>query len=134
MGFKSTCTLIKKYQSMCTDDRGHGIVLDLPPTKGGYDQGTSAVELAVESLNGCIVTIYSMKALQSKVKIEHMVCKMSAEMGEETISKVDAVLEIKSDADESKLQDVLEQTLAACPVGVLFRKSGCEINVEIKKK
>lgn len=133
--FKAEASLIQRYQTMVTDTRGHGMVCDLPPVKGGYDQGTSAVELMVMALADCIITIYAVKAMGEKVELKHLSIKMKAEMpdGAPTITAFEAKVTVRSPAGEEVCQKLLDATLAACPVGVLCSKA-CDMNVTLKYK
>ena len=133
--FKAEATLIKRYQTMATDTRGHGMILDLPPVKGGYDQGTSAVELMVMALADCIITIYALKAMGEKVELKHLSIKMKAEMpeGAPTITAFEAKVTVRSPAGEETCKKLLDATLAGCPVGVLCSKA-CDMNVILKYK
>ncbi len=133
--FKAEAILIKRYQTMVTDTRGHGIVCDLPPAKGGYDQGTSAVELLVMSLIDCILTIYSVKAMAAKVDLKHLSGKIKANMpeGSLTITDFSASVTVKSPAGEEACQKLLDETLKVCPVGVLCEKA-CDMNIILRFK
>jgi len=133
--FKAEATLIKRYQTFVTDTRGHGMVCDLPPAKGGYDQGTSAVELMVMALPDCIITIYAVKAMGEKVDIKHLSIKMKANMpeGKPTITDFTATVTVKSPAGEETCRKLLDATLAACPVGVLCSKA-CDVDVKLRFK
>lgn len=133
--FKAEAILIKRYQTMVTDTRGHGLVCDLPPAKGGYDQGTSAVELMVMALADCIITIYAVKAMGEKIDLKHLSIKMKANMpeGQPTITDFSASVTVKSPAGEEACQKLLDATLAACPVGVLCSKA-CEVDVNLNFK
>ncbi len=133
--FKAEAQLIKRYQTFVTDTRGHGMVCDLPPAKGGYDQGTSAVELMVMALADCIITIYALKAMGEKVELKHLSIKMKASMpaNEPTITAFEAKVTVRSPAGEAKCQELLDATLAGCPVGVLCSKA-CDMNVTLRFK
>ncbi len=133
--FKAEATLIKRYQTMVTDTRGHGMVCDLPPAKGGYDQGTSAVELMVMALADCIITIYALKAMGEKVELKHLSIKMKAMVpeGAPTITAFEAKVTVRSPAGAEKCQELLDKTLAGCPVGVLCAKA-CDMDITLKYK
>lgn len=134
--FKVECKLVERYQTVVGDGRGHMIACDLPPVKGGYDQGTSAVELAVLALADCILTIFAVKAMGAKVAIEKAYIKGKADMpeGAPTIKSFSGRLTVTSPADEATLQKLLDETLSMCPVGVLFREANCAINMTLRKK
>ena len=133
--FKAEAQLIKRYQTMATDTRGHGMVLDLPPAKGGYDQGTSAVELMVMALADCIITIYAVKAMAAKVELKHLGIKMKAQMpdGSPTITAFEAKVTVRSPAGEDACKKLLDETLAGCPVGVLCSKA-CDMDITLRYK
>ncbi|MBN2157686.1 MAG: OsmC family protein [Candidatus Lokiarchaeota archaeon] len=133
--FKTEATLVKRYQTVVTDTRGHGMVCDLPPEKGGYDQGTSAVELMVMALADCIITIYAVKAMGEKIDLKHLSIKMKANMpdGAPTIESFSATVTVKSPASEEACQKLLDETLKACPVGVLCSKA-CTMDIQLRYK
>ncbi|MHA1339293.1 MAG: OsmC family protein [Promethearchaeota archaeon] len=134
--FKIETKLVERYQTVVGDGRGHMIVCDLPPEKGGYDQATSAVELAAMALADCILTIFLVKAMGAKVTIDKANLKGKASMpeGAPTITSFEGRLVVTSPADEETLQKLLDETLLMCPVGILFKKAGCAVNIKLRKK
>ncbi|MHA1112605.1 MAG: OsmC family protein [Promethearchaeota archaeon] len=134
--FKAEATLIRRYQSVVTDTRGHAIVCDLPPEKGGYDQGTSALEFIPIALAECILTIFALKAMGEKVKMNDFFVKVKGfrPNGGSTLANFEGTVKIVSPADEATCQRLLDLTLESCPVGILLRKAGCNINIKLKHK
>ena len=133
---KSTTTWVKNFTSSVDNGRTHGMVIDLPPGKNGQDLGPTALELAVMSLSGCIGTIYALVASKMHLNIEKLEVELDAEKGPEdpTITKVDAVVKVKSDAPIEKLEKCLEKTMGMCPVGVLYKQANIPVDVKIIKE
>jgi len=132
---KATTRLKNGFTSVIDDNRGHEVVIDLPAAYGGEDLGTMALELCLMSYSGCVHTIFNM--LAKKMHIEFTALEVEAngdkDLKANTFLKVDIKASIKSDASDEKINKCFEQTLKACPVGVLFHNAGVETNYEIKK-
>ena len=130
---KSKSILVGGYQSVVDNGRNHSIVTDLPDTQEGQDIGATALELSVMSLAGCISTIYKKVADKMRLNTESLEVEMEAEKGAETISKVTFTVKVKSEAPKEKLEKCLNTTMNQCPVGVLFKKAGVEIESDLIK-
>lgn len=132
---KSTCHWVKNFQNVVDNGRTHAMVMDLPESKNGDDLGPSALEVCVMGLSGCVGTIYSMVASKMRLTLESLVVDVDAEKGpnDPTITKVDIQVTVKSEASEAKLQKCLDVTMNTCPVGVLYKNAGVEMNIELTK-
>ncbi len=130
---KSTAIWTKDYQSVIDNGRNHSLVIDLPEAKGGENAGPTALELTVMGLAGCINTIFALMAEKMRIKFSALKIEIYAEQeqGASTITDVDCVLFITSDAPEEKIERCLEQTIKVCPVGNIFQQAGIEIIHEI---
>ncbi|MFP4363791.1 MAG: hypothetical protein ACLFR1_07960 [Spirochaetia bacterium] len=53
--------------------------------------------------------------------------------GAATIESTKAVVKVKSEADQDKLESCLEKTLKTYPVGVLYEKAGIKIDHKLVK-
>lgn len=131
---KVECKLIERYQTVVGDTRGHMIVCDLPPEKGGYDQATSAIELAAMALGDCIVTIFALKAMGARIRLEDVKLTATAfrPEGAPTITAVKGRMVVISSASEEDIKRAFDETLATCPVGILFKEAGCPIEISLK--
>jgi putative redox protein len=130
---KSTVKWTKNLQSVVDNGRGHQIVLDMPEAKNGDNQGATALELAVMSLAGCIVTIFAVVAEKMRIKFTQMEVELDASKTDDdpTITKTEFILKIKTDEPIDKIEKCLKHTIVTCPVGVLFEKAGIPINGKI---
>jgi putative redox protein len=119
------------YETELSDGRGHRVLIDLPVDEHGADHGTSALELAVLSLAGCITTIFALVARKRRVAFEAMRVELRAErpVGSPTIASVDGTFHIVTSARPEDVETTLEITLRTCPVGVLFDRAGIPVNV-----
>lgn len=122
---KTNLKWIEDYQFNVNDGRGHEVILDLPTDKGGTDLGTSALELCLMSLNGCMGTIFNMMANKLKLTIEALEIEIEAtkEPTDPTVTSVAYLMKIKSSADDKKLQKCFELTHQICPVGIIFDRA-----------
>lgn len=131
---KAIATWTQGLQGIVKDERNHSTVIDVPPAKGGIDSGTSALELCVMSLAGCVETIFAMVAPKMRLEFEQLevVADARIEEGAKTISHVDYKLSIKTSATEEKVKKCLDLVESTCPVGVLFTQAGVVIKGEIE--
>jgi putative redox protein len=119
------------FQTQLEDARGHAVTVDLPPDEDGGNLGTSALELSVLSLAGCITTIFALVAKRRRLKFEDMKVELDAERpeGSPTITSVDGVLRVVTTADREAVETALRITLRTCPVGVLYEHAHIPVRV-----
>ena len=112
------------------------MVLDLPEEKGGSDKGATALELTLMSLSGCISTIFSKIAGNSDVAFESLKVHVEGSVPDKakTITGVKATVYVNSDESEEKLQKILDKTMAACPVGILFEQADVSMESTLVKE
>jgi putative redox protein len=130
---KAIANWTEGLQGIVKDERNHSIVIDVPEAKGGIDSGTSALELCVMSLAGCIETIFAMVAPKMRLDFKKLEVVADARMedGSKTISHVDYTLNISTEASEEKVKKCLDLVESTCPVGVLFTQAGVVLNAKI---
>ncbi len=126
---KSTTTWKNNYHSVVDNGRGHAVNLDLPESQNGENSGATALEVCVMSFSGCIATIFAMLANKMKLQFSQLEVEVDAQKSKETgtIGNVVTEVRIKSDENPEKLQKCLDLTEKTCPVGVLFRNAGVEL-------
>ena len=119
------------FQTQLEDARGHAITVDLPADEDGGNLGTSALELSVLSLAGCITTIFALVAKKRRLRFEGMKVELDAERpdGSPTITSVDGVLRLVTSADREDVETALDITLRTCPVGVLYELAHIPVRV-----
>ncbi|RLE71210.1 MAG: hypothetical protein DRJ37_05430 [Thermoprotei archaeon] len=134
---KSKAVLIDGFWIAVDNGRNHSITLDLPTSQGGTDKGPTALELAVMGLAGCIVTILKLTCDKMRIPVEKLEAVVDAEKPKEalTVTKASIIAKIKTSADEALVKRAWKITLKNCPVGILFKQAGVEIeeNLEIIK-
>ena len=130
---KSNAVLLGGFKSVVDNGRKHNLFTDLPPKKGGTDEGPTALELTVMGLSGCVSTIFAVVAGNSRLEFSDLSVEVDAEIpdGAEIFSKVTVAVTVKSDAGEEKVQRVLNKTLEVCPVGTLFEKAGVPMETSL---
>lgn len=132
---KAIATWTKGLQGIVNDERNHTTVIDVPEAKGGVDSGTSALELCIMSLAGCIETIFAMVAPKMRLEFQELevIADARIEGDAKTITHVDYKLIIKTEASEVKVKKCLDIVESTCPVGVLFTQAGVVLTGEIEK-
>lgn len=121
------------YATRLSDARGHEVIVDLPADEGGADFGTSALELAVQSLAGCISTIFALVAAKRRVPYESLSIELTASRpkGAPTIERVRATVRVSTPATHDEVETALRLTVRTCPVGVIFERAGIPIDVDL---
>ncbi len=127
---KAVSKWVEGFKSVVDNGRKHAVVLDLPESQGGTDFGATALELTVMALAGCISTIFAMVAKNSGLEFSDLKADVDAEKGQKTIEKVTIKVHVKTDNVE-KAKKVLDKTLAACPVGLLYDQAGVDTQTEL---
>ncbi len=119
------------YRTRLNDGRGHDVVVDLDRDEGGGDAGTSALELQVLALAGCITTIFGLVARRRRLTFEAMSIELGAERPPRapTITAVSGVLRVTTAAPAEEVATALTLTLRTCPVGVIFERAGIPVVV-----
>lgn len=107
--------------------------MDLPEAKNGDNTAPTALEAAVMSLNGCVVTIFTVMAEKMRLSYSMLEVDMEAFKTDDdpTITEIHFNLKIKTEATEEKIQRCLDHTMNSCPVGVLFRNAGIKLSNSI---
>jgi putative redox protein len=119
------------FRTQLEDTRGHSVVVDLPEDEEGGDLGTSALELSVLSLAGCITTIFALVAKRRRLRFEDLRVELEAARprGSPTVGSVDGVLRVVTSAPAEDVETALNITLGTCPVGVLFERAHIPVRV-----
>lgn len=130
---EATAVWREGYVTRLRDERGHEVAVDLPVEEGGTDLGTSALELALQSLAGCISTIFARVAAKRRIRYDGLSLQLtgSRPKGAPTIQRVHGSMEITSEATLEEAETALNLTVRTCPVGVLFERAGIPIEIEL---
>lgn len=130
---KSTLKWKQGFESVVDNSRGHEVVMDLPEAKNGTNLGATAVEVCAMSLTGCIGTIFAVVAKKMRFDFSAMEIDLEATKTDDdpTITSVNYVFKIKTDADEEKVQKCLDVTIDNCPVGNLFKQAGIPVKGKV---
>jgi len=120
-----------EYETILEDGRAHSVVVDLPVHEGGRSVGTSALELCVLSLAGCISTIFAVVAHKRHLPVQGISVALEAERppGAPTIVRVRGTVRVRTKADKADVETALQLTLKTCPVGVLFEHAHIPIDI-----
>ena len=119
------------YATTLEDGRGHRIEVDLPADEGGEDRGSTALELAVLSLAGCIATIFAVVARRRRLRYDAFDISLEADRPPRaaTITAVRGTVRVRSDAPPEDVSTAVEITVRTCPVGVLFERAGVPVEL-----
>ncbi len=123
--------LILGYETRLDDGRGHNVEVDLPSDEEGADHGTSALELSVLALAGCVTTIFARIARRRRLTFSGLHISLVADRGARaaTIERVHGELVVESLAPQGEVETVLRLTLSTCPVGVLFDRARIPVTI-----
>ncbi len=119
------------FRTVLDDGRTHTVTVDFSREEGGESSGTSALELALMSLAGCITSIFAVVARKRRIDVHSMTIGLEAERprGAPTITGVRGTLRIRSSAPEEEIATVLRLTVRTCPVGVIFERANIPVEV-----
>lgn len=122
------------FETELDDERGHTVTIDQPTEAGGSDHGTSAHELLLLSLTGCITTIFHIIADKRKLSFGGFTVKLTAERspGAATIRRVRGTVEVRTTAPREEVDTILRLTVKTCPVGSLFEHAHVPIELTAK--
>lgn len=110
------------------------MTIDQPVEDGGANRGTSAHELLLLSLTGCIATIFHVIANKRKLSFDGFTVKLTAERarGVPTIQRVHGTVEVRTNASPEEVDTILRLTVKTCPVGSLFERAQVPVEVVAK--
>ena len=133
---KATSVWVGGWRSVLDDGRGHSVVVDLPAEQDGTNTGTTALELAIMSLAGCITTIFRMVAEKRRFAYKAFKAELEAEKPKDapTVTGIKGVMELVTDEEEKEAQTTVKLTLDNCPLGVLFDEAGIKFDWVVKVK
>jgi len=128
---KAVATWQGGYRTLLEDGRGHAVTVDLPADEDGEDVGTSALELAVLSLAGCISTIFAVVAERRRLRYDALRIELEAirPHGARTFTSVHGTCTVGTDAPPDEVGTALRLTVRTCPVGVLLDRA--QVPVEL---
>jgi putative redox protein len=129
-------TWVGGFATELDDGRGHRLLVDLPSDEGGRDAGTSALELSLLSLTGCVTTIFALVAAKRRVQFSGLTVDLKAvrPVGSPTIRSVHGTVQVQSEAANEDVETVVRLTLKTCPVGVLFEQAHIPVSIEVVVK
>ena len=119
------------YRTRLEDGRGHEVLVDLPRAERGTDAGTTALELCVASLAGCISTIFALVAEKRHLPYEGLTVTLVGERpeGAATLTAIEGTVHVTTSAPREDVETALRLALRTCPVGVLMERAGLPIRI-----
>jgi len=130
---KATAILNEGFRSIIDNERNHVLAADLPESKNGTNTGPTALELAVMALAGCVSTIFAVIAKNSKLSFSNISAQVNTNDPQpgKTIETAEIKVSVVSKEPQDKIQRILDKTMKACPVGMIFEKAGIEIKTSL---
>ncbi|HYA71354.1 MAG TPA: OsmC family protein [Thermoplasmata archaeon] len=134
MAMQSHATWRGGFETQLEDGRGHLVTIDEPLEDGGTNKGTSAHELLLLSLTGCITTIFHIIANKRKLAFEGFTVSLKAERprGSPTIQRVHGTVEVRTHAPQEEVDTILRLTVKTCPVGSIFERAQIPVEVHAR--
>lgn len=131
---KTTFKWKQQFESVVDNNRGHEVIMDLPPAKNGTDNGATAIEFCAMSLAGCTGTIFAVMAKKMRLEFSQLEIEMDAIKtdNDKTITSVSYILKIKTDVSSEKVEKCLTITEENCPVVILYQQAGIPISSKIE--
>ena len=128
---KAVATWEGEYRVRLNDGRGHDILADQPLDEEGTDMGTTPHEMLLQSLAGCIVTIFALVARRRRLPFESLRVDLDATRPPRspTVTAVQGDLRVGTTASGEEVATALAITMRACPVGILFERAQIPIKV-----
>lgn len=107
--------------------RGHELVLDVSPERGGDDAGPTPPECLAMALGGCVLNICRVLAMEKRIDLEDIRVSVNADIdptkafGLPTdkragFSKLSVRLKMTSKLNEAEKKDFLQELVRRCPL------------------
>lgn len=121
------------FETVLEDGRAHTVLVDLPAQEGGHSSGTSALELCILSLAGCITTTFAIVAHKRRLAYQGLTVALEAERpkGSPTISRIRGTVRVRTRTEASEVETALRHTIRTCPVGVIFERAQIPVDVSL---
>lgn len=117
--------------------RSHTFTIDEPPARNGTDLGPSPLETMLSSYLGCTNVIANMIAEEMSITIRNMRLSLAGYFDTRGVfNKADVTVpfpritlkvDLDTDADDEQLKDLKVALARRCPVSVILRQAGCDI-------
>ncbi|MHA1974248.1 MAG: OsmC family protein [Candidatus Hodarchaeales archaeon] len=132
---ESRAELKTGYRVVVSDTRGHEIFTDLSEDFSGNDDGTTPVELLVMAYASCTVTVFKMVVDKMRIELEELTVNVKADKPNPTgsIVNVRCKINVKSSADEEKLNKILNIVIKSCPAGTILEKANIPVKIQLDK-
>ncbi|HYA70124.1 MAG TPA: OsmC family protein [Thermoplasmata archaeon] len=128
---QAVATWRKGHEILLEDGRAHSVVVDFPPEGGGTSAGTTPLELSVLSLAGSIALTFVTLARKRRLDFSGvtLVLEGEASAGDTGLRAIHGTLRVRSRAERTEVDALLQTALEQSPVGRLFREAHVPINV-----
>lgn len=130
---QAVATWRKGHEILLEDGRAHSVVVDLSPEEGGTSAGTTPLELSLLALAGSLASTFL-----SLARKRHMDCSgLTVALEEGTpsssgiIGGIRGTVRLRTRADRTEVETVLQTALGLCPVGRIFQEAHVPLNVTI---
>jgi len=117
--------------------RDVGAIIDEPAERGGTNKGPSPTETLMASLLACTNVITHKVAEKNGVHIDAMSLRLEAQFDRRGVTlqeevavpfpKITLYIDVKTGADEAKMETVKRELNMFCPVSKVLRAAGSEV-------
>lgn len=120
--------------------RHHQFIIDEPPARNGTDLGPSPLETMLSSYLGCTNVIANMISEEMGIKISELRMSLMGYLdtrgvfGKADVAvpfpKITLKVHLCTDADDQAMEKLKSALAKRCPVSVILRQAGCQIEEE----
>lgn len=120
--------------------RSHLVATDEPKERGGTDLSATPLETMLSAFLGCTNVITQFVAGQSGIKISNMDMALEGHFDtrgvfgkaevRQPFPKIILKVKLESNANSEQLRKLKKDVAEKCPVSVILREAGCEIEEE----
>jgi len=126
---QAVATWRKGHELLLEDGRAHSVLVDLPPEEGGASAGTTPLELSVLALAGSLASTFVVVARKRHLDFSGLTLVLEGDPPSSTSAGIHGTLRLRTHADRSEAEAVLEAALELSPVGRIFREARLPLNV-----
>lgn len=118
--------------------RKHKILVDEPAARGGTDLAPSPLETMLSSFLACTNVITNMVAERKGIEIKGMELALAADFDTRGVfdkaevripfPRIELTVKLDTPASDEEIEDLRQAVAVRCPVSVILRESGTEID------
>lgn len=120
-----------------TTMRGHTLVIDEPPARGGTDRGPTPLETLLSAYLGCTNVILNLIAEEMGITVSGLELELTASFDTRGVfdrapvtapfPEIALTVDLVTDADAAQVEKLKLALARRCPVSVILRQAGARI-------